>query len=104
NWIAIEDARPCLRRVDELAAVVRQDRFVGRNARQDRFSAAREAGKQMWLNEALRKHQVGLDRGLVHNTLSPGWKRADPSHRSIVRGDVHDDLLTVDNLLSVLVD
>ena len=90
--------------IDKLAAMVGHDGLVRRDSGQHRFSAAGKAGEEMRLNKALRNQQVGLGCDPVDDALSPGWKRADFDHSRIVRRDVHDNLLVLDDLLPVFVD
>ena len=90
--------------VHELAVVVVHDRLVGGDARQDGLAAAGEPCKEVRLDEALGKEQVGVGSDLVDDALASGRQGADLHHHAVVGGDVHDDLLVCHDVLAVLVD
>ena len=90
--------------VHKLAVVVVHDRLIGGHARQDGLAAAREAGKEVRLDEALGQQQVGVGSDLVDDALAAGGKGPDLLHHGVVGGHVHDDLLLGHDLLAVLVD
>jgi hypothetical protein len=55
--------------IDELGAMVGQNCVVRRDSREHGFSPTGETGKQVWLNETLRKQQVrfGCNRLTMHS-------------------------------------
>ena len=79
NGIFLQDARAGVGRIDKLAAVVGQNRFVRRNSWKHGFSPTGKTGEQVGLNKALCEQQVSLNCDSVDDALATGRQRADLS-------------------------
>ena len=90
--------------VHKLTVVVVHDGLIAGDAGQDRLSAAREAGKEVRLNEALGKKQVAIGSDLVDDALATRRQGADLLHHAVVGCDMHNDFLVGNDVLAILVD